>query len=129
MTFTGNNRTHMIRIPEGGRFEFRLPDGAANPYLMPAAILAAGLDGIARKADPRQGARHQHVHRGPQGAGGDEEAAAQSPRRDPSHRRLKVLRRELGAEFVDAYVKLKTAEWNDFTRHLTDWERKNTLDC
>ena len=88
VTFTGNNRTHMIRIPEAGRFEFRLPDGAANPYLLPAAILAAGLDGIARKADPGKRARHQHVHRGPQGAGGHEEAAAQPPRRAPPHRRL-----------------------------------------
>ena len=44
VTYGGNNRTHMIRIPEAGRFEFRLADGAANPYLMQAAILAAGLD-------------------------------------------------------------------------------------
>ena len=33
VTFTGNNRTHMVRIPEAGRFELRLADGAANPYL------------------------------------------------------------------------------------------------
>ena len=37
MTYAGNNRTHMIRIPEAGRFEFRLADGAANPYLLQAA--------------------------------------------------------------------------------------------
>ena len=52
ITYAGNNRTHMIRIPEGGRFEFRLADGATNPYLLPAAMLAAGLDGIARSLDP-----------------------------------------------------------------------------
>src|ERR1700724_1526432 len=52
ITYSGNNRTHMIRIPEPGRFELRLPDGSANPYLLPAAILAAGLDGIAGKKDP-----------------------------------------------------------------------------
>jgi glutamine synthetase len=52
VTYSGNNRTHMIRIPDSGRFEFRLADGAANPYLMPAAVLAAGLDGIANKRDP-----------------------------------------------------------------------------
>src|SRR5690606_23066244 len=46
VTYSGNNRTHMIRVPEAGRFELRLMDGAANPYLMQAAILAAGLDGI-----------------------------------------------------------------------------------
>ena len=46
--------THMIRIPDIGRFEFRLPDGAVNPYLLPAAIIAAGLDGIDRKLDPKE---------------------------------------------------------------------------
>ena len=50
--YSGNNRTHMIRIPEPGRFELRLPDGAANPYLLQAAILNAGLDGIANRRDP-----------------------------------------------------------------------------
>jgi len=52
VTWTGNNRTHMIRVPEGDRFELRLADGATNPYLMPAAVLAAGLDGIDNNRDP-----------------------------------------------------------------------------
>ena len=52
VTYTGNNRTHMIRIPDAGRFEFRLGDGAANPYAMQAAVLTAGLEGIAQKRDP-----------------------------------------------------------------------------
>ena len=52
VTWTGNNRTHMVRVPGKGRFELRLPDGAANPYLLQAVIIAAGLDGISSKADP-----------------------------------------------------------------------------
>ena len=32
-------------------------------------------------------------------------------------------------EFVDSYVKLKNREWNDYSRHLTEWERAATLDC
>ena len=52
VTYAGNNRTHMIRIPGSGRFELRLADGAANPYLLPAALLVAGLDGIAKGIDP-----------------------------------------------------------------------------
>ena len=40
-----------------------------------------------------------------------------------------LLRRELGDEFVDSYVKLKNREWNDYSRHLTEWERAATLDC
>jgi glutamine synthetase len=42
----------MIRIPDTGRFEFRLADGAANPYAMQAAMLVAGLDGIQNGRDP-----------------------------------------------------------------------------
>ena len=49
ISYTGNNRTHMIRIPDQGRFELRLMDGAANPYLLQAGIIAAGLEGIIRK--------------------------------------------------------------------------------
>ncbi len=52
VTWTGNNRTHMIRVPGPGRFELRLPDGAANPYLLQAVIIAAGLDGLRHRCDP-----------------------------------------------------------------------------
>lgn len=50
--FGGNNRTQMIRVPEPDRLEVRLGDGAANPYLMFAAMLACGLDGIDNQIDP-----------------------------------------------------------------------------
>ena len=52
VTWTGNNRTHMVRVPGPGRFELRLPDGAVNPYLLQAVIIATGLDGIRTNADP-----------------------------------------------------------------------------
>jgi glutamine synthetase len=52
ITYGGNNRTHMVRIPDDQRIELRLGDGAANPYLLQAAVLAAGLDGIERRLDP-----------------------------------------------------------------------------
>ena len=119
----------MIRIPDGGRIEFRLADGAANPYLLPAAT--------ARRR-PR---RHPQPRRDPgkrldinmytEGAHGQgrQAAAAQPPRRAPRPRRESGLPRRLGDEFVSAYLKLKHAEWNDYARHLTDWERQTTLDC
>ncbi len=50
--YGGNNRTQMIRVPEPDRIEVRLGDGAANPYLMFAAMLACGLDGIDNEMDP-----------------------------------------------------------------------------
>src|SRR6202023_2142696 len=54
VTYGGSNRTQMIRIPSPGRFEIRVVDGAANPYLAFAGIIAAGLDGIEQKMDPGQ---------------------------------------------------------------------------
>ena len=52
VAYGGNNRTHMVRIPDRGRFELRLMDGAANPYLMQAGVLEAGLDGVEYERDP-----------------------------------------------------------------------------
>ena len=42
----------MVRVPGPGRFELRLPDGAVNPYLLQAVVIAAGLNGLKTKADP-----------------------------------------------------------------------------
>lgn len=51
-TYGGNNRTQMLRIPDGGRIENRGCDGSANPYLALTVMLAAGLDGVDRGLDP-----------------------------------------------------------------------------
>jgi glutamine synthetase len=128
VTYGGNNRTHMVRIPEPGRFELRLMDGASNPYLLQAGVLAAGLDGIAEKRDPgkrldinmyEQGHTLKDVRRLPLNLLDALRALDGS----------KTLRGALGAEFVDSYLKLRMADWNDYTRHLTQWERDRTLDC
>ncbi|MBY0305520.1 MAG: type III glutamate--ammonia ligase [Sphingomonas sp.] len=127
VTWTGNNRTHMIRVPEGDRFELRLADGAVNPYLMPAAVLAAGLDGMAQARDP--GPRldinmYTDGHTVP-------DAKKLPLNLLDALRALEgssVLREALGS-LVPAYLKLKHVEWNDYARHLTQWERDTTLDC
>jgi glutamine synthetase type III len=127
VTWTGNNRTHMVRVPGKGRFELRLPDGAANPYLLQAVIIAAGLSGIHKKADP--GKRldidmYQHGH-----------TVTDAPklplnlldalRNFDNDVELKQM---LGEEFSNAYLKMKKTEWNAYCSHLTQWERDNTLD-
>ena len=127
VTWTGNNRTHMVRVPGKGRFELRLPDGAANPYLLQAVIIAAGLSGIHKKADP--GKRldidmYQHGH-----------TVTDAPklplnlldalRNFDNDAELKQM---LGEEFSNAYLKMKKTEWNAYCSHLTQWERDNTLD-
>ncbi|MBI1385021.1 MAG: type III glutamate--ammonia ligase [Rhizobiales bacterium] len=128
VTYGGNNRTHMVRIPDAGRIEFRLPDGAANPYLMPAALMAAGMDGIENARDP---GKRLDINMYTEGH--KVEGAKKLPLNLlDAIRELSgngAIRARLGGELMDAYVKLKTAEWNDFTRHMTTWERDRTLDC
>jgi glutamine synthetase type III len=127
ITWTGNNRTHMVRVPGPGRFELRLPDGAANPYLLQAAILAAGIDGITTKADP--GKRYDidmyaegHKVKGAPKLPLNLLDALRAFEKD------RGLRGALGEEFSDSYLKLKNQEWNSYAQHFTEWERANTLD-
>ena len=127
VTWTGNNRTHMVRVPGKGRFELRLPDGAANPYLMQAVIVAAGLDGIHSKADP--GKRYDiDMYQ----MGHTVTDAPKLPlnlldalRNFDADESLKAA---LGNDFSAAYLKLKRQEWNSYASHLTQWERDHTLD-
>jgi glutamine synthetase len=128
ITYTGNNRTHMIRIPEPGRFEFRLPDGSANPYLLQAAILAAGLDGIAGKKDP---GKRLDINMYTEGhtVKGAKKLPLNLLDALRAFEASKLFKTAFGDEFVSAYVKLKTDNWNDYMRHLTKWELETTLDC
>ena len=127
ISYTGNNRTHMIRIPEGDRLELRLADGAVNPYLLQAAALAAGLDGMDNARDP---GKRLDINMYTQGH------LAPDVERLPLN--LLDALRALDASdvlkaampgFIPSYLKLKMQEWNSFTSHLSDWERAATLDC
>ncbi len=128
VTYSGNNRTHMVRIPEPGRFEMRLADGAVNPYLLQASILAAGLDGIANKTDP---GKRLDINMYTDGH------TVKDAKRLPLNlldalRALEAsstLKTSLGESFVHSYTKLKHGEWNAFSAYLSDWERQATLDC
>ena len=127
VTWTGNNRTHMVRVPGPGRFELRLPDGAVNPYLLQAVIIAAGLSGIRSKADP--GKRHD-INMYAEG-----HAITDAPKLPLNM--LDALRQyeqdgelveTMGTEFSKAYLKLKHQEWNSFVSHFSNWEKIHTLD-
>jgi glutamine synthetase len=128
VTYSGNNRTHMVRIPDPGRFEFRLMDGAANPYLLQAGLLAAGLDGMANKRDPGKRLDINMYTEGHK-AKGLKKLPLNLLDALRAFDASKVLRAGLGDGFVDSYLKLKNAEWNDYCRHMTPWERDHTLDC
>jgi glutamate---methylamine ligase len=128
VTYGGNNRTHMVRVPDEGRFEFRQADGAANPYLLMAGLLAAGLDGIENQTSPGKRLDIDMYADGHKVSGAKKLPlylidAVRAFAKD------KVLCAALGDEFSNAYIKLKTNDWNRYSQHLTQWERDTTLDC
>ena len=135
ISYTGNNRTHMIRIPDPGRFELRLMDGSANPYLLQAGVLASGLDGIKYKIDPgkplncnmyKDYKKYPNLPKLPN----DLEDALKKL----NNKKIKNL---FGEKVINSYLKLKNSELNDFkekdkfdkTKSITKWEKANTLDC
>ena len=136
ISYTGNNRTHMIRIPDPGRFELRLMDGSANPYLLQASILAAGLDGIKNKINPgnplycnmyEDFAKYPDLPKLP-----NELDQSLSQLKDN-----KSMNEAFGSDVISSYVKLRNTEIKEFkskesfdkAKAVTKWEKDNTLDC
>ena len=126
-TWSDNNRTHMVRIPDPGRFEFRLADGAVNRYLLHPGIIAAGRDGIDNDRSPGK----------PSFVDMYVEGHKVRARRLPLYLLDAVrafdgdnaLKATLGDSFSASYVKLKMQEWDEYSKHLTEWERTTTQDC
>ena len=126
-TWSGNNRTHMVRVPAPGRFELRLPDGAANPYLLQAVIIAAGIDGINNRTNPGKRLDIDMYA---------DSQKMRSVKKLPLNlldalrvfERNKILKLSLGEEFSKAYISLKEDEWNSYASHFSTWEKENTID-
>jgi glutamine synthetase len=118
----------MIRIPGPGRIELRLPDGSANPYLLPAAVLHAGLDGVESGATP---GKRLDVDMYANAV----ECDAPQPLPDNLLEALRALQvapglaASLGEPFVAAYLKLKLAEWRSYSSQTSAWELAHTFDC
>ena len=136
ISYTGNNRTHMIRIPDPGRFELRLMDGSANPYLLQASVLAAGLYGLKNKIDPGKPLDCNMYT--------DYEKYPDLPKLpDELDQSLELLKdnkemnNAFGEETIESYIKLRNSEIKEFkskgnfdkTKPVTKWEKDNTLDC
>jgi len=136
ISYSGNNRTHMIRVPDPGRFELRLMDGSSNPYLLQAGVIAAGLEGLNNRTDPGEPLscnmytdykNYSHLKRLP-----DEIEDSIKELEDS-----KELKEAFGEDVINSYIKLKKEEIDEFNRQesfnkkdpITEWERKNTLDC
>ena len=142
ISYGGNNRTHMLRVPmlrpevegsakpgEGAylssaRWECRAVDPAMNPYLAAAMMLGAGLNGIEEDLDPGDPLDINMYELG------DDElrkrGVEELPRTlleaieafdaDPLSEQV------MGSDLKKSYVELKSGEWWDYHNHVSDWE-------
>ena len=125
--YGGNNRTTMLRIPDGGRVEHRGVDGGASPHLASAAILAAGIDGIRREIDPGKSMEEMNTYTmsAKELADFDPlpatlwEAANELEQSD-------VMRKAMGSgphgDFVDFFAEEKRKEFAMYHNQVTQWE-------
>jgi glutamine synthetase len=128
VTYGGNNRTQMIRVPDGNRIELRLVDGLANPYLALTGVLAAGLDGVDRGLDPGEPNTENLFDLSPSQVG--ERGMVQLP---PTLAHAAdelaadaVLREGFGkvpgGTYADYYAAVKRAEFAEYHAEVSAWE-------
>ncbi|MFZ0172379.1 MAG: type III glutamate--ammonia ligase [Acidimicrobiales bacterium] len=132
-SYGGNNRTQMLRVPEGGRVENRACDGAANPYLAMAVQLAAGLDGIDRALDPGE-PNSDNLYT----LSAEEVAARGITTMPPTLLHAvdelvndDVLRSVLGktpdGDYIDYFAKVKRQEFQAWHSQVSEWEVERYL--
>ena len=134
ISYGNNNRTQMLRIPGPGRIEDRTVDGSCNPYLAATAVLAAGLDGMERGLDAGAPTSELNLHElsaAEREGLGIEMLPANLLDAMRELERDDVLRAALGScgreDYVDYYVSIKKAEWEQAHNQVTDWELKRYL--
>lgn len=123
ISYGNNNRSTMVRIPYG-RLELRLPDGGCNPYLTTAAVIAAGLDGVERELDAGKGNAdnlydYSTAELKQHGIGILPQNLNEAIRALEDD---KVLRDALGNGLTEEFINLKTMEWVEYQRHVSEWE-------
>jgi glutamine synthetase len=129
VTYGVSNRTQMVRIPGPGRIENRVVDGAANPYLATAAMLAAGLDGIENKIDPGQ-ANSDNLYEMP-----EHELRRRNITCLPTTLQEavdcfecdEVLQKAVGKDYAAYYADVKREEWRQYHQSISEWERQRYL--
>jgi glutamine synthetase len=128
ISYGDNNRSALVRVPKG-RLELRLPDGACNPYLATAAVIAAGLDGIENELDPGEPqndnlyllSKAELADRGIDILPQNLSLAVDALEKDS------VIRSALGP-VIDTFVDLKRTEWAEYMRHVSEWELKRYVE-
>lgn len=133
IAWSAANRSPLIRIPavrgKGVRVELRSPDPSANPYLVLAVCLAAGLEGIREQIQPPDSV-DQNIYEMSEEA---REAAGIRPLPRSLQEALweldkdELVKGTLGEKFSKAYLQAKTAEWRQYADQVTAWELEQYL--
>ncbi|MFW9847623.1 MAG: glutamine synthetase family protein [Candidatus Thorarchaeota archaeon] len=130
------NRTALIRVPlfnisRKAAIEFRSPDSMTNPYLLFAAILAAGMDGINRSLTPPE-PRSEDIF-----SLTDEERDELGIKALPANlgdaldalENDEIIIDALGSDIIERFITIKRKEWNDYLSEIvTEWEWENYSD-
>lgn len=121
LSYGGNNRTHMIRIPDKGRFECRLVDGSATLYLAQAGLLAAGLEGVNKHLSAGERLDENMFVRGSEFTN----LAILPSSLLEALRALEqdeLLMQTLGEAAAKTYLDFRYQEWDVHNAQVTDWE-------
>ncbi|HYX85264.1 MAG TPA: glutamine synthetase family protein [Gaiellales bacterium] len=121
------DRSALLRIKGGSagtrHVENRAPTGLCNPYLVGAALLAAGLNGV-----------EEELELEPAAATPAEQDPSKAPLPTTVHESLQALESDeklvdaLGRDFVTAYTTMRRYELQRFDDHVTDWERQEYIE-
>ena len=137
VTWAAMNRSALLRVPkwfkaksEASRIELRCPDPACNPYLAFAVMLAAGLDGIENNLEPPEPVEEDIYQLD------DESRVSRKIDVLPSSltdalwhlKKDKLMRETLGEHLFERYIDVKSTEWDEFKKQVTNWELDTYLD-
>jgi glutamine synthetase len=131
------NRSALIRIPSARpgkestvRAELRCPDPSANPYLAITVMLAAALDGIDNNmpgSDPLNEVNVYELAQDERQTMGIVELPGSLAEALQELDQDDVLKDALGPVILEAFLRAKWAEWNEYITTVTDWEVQRYL--
>ena len=123
LSWSGDDRTHAVRIPDKDRIEYRIPDGSANPYLLQLGVMSAGMTGITEHIDPGK-AKTAYSYEG---------TLTEYPHNIEKSLTLlentHAMREYIGDELATGLIKLRRQQLQHYNSVVSTWEHMSTLDC
>ena len=129
ISWASKNRSPLVRIPDAEeintRLEMRSADPTANPYLLLAACLSAGLNGIKEAKKPMapitsnvfEMSEEERAKRGIKPLPSTLHNAVKAFKADP------LIQKALGEHLTQSFIDSKNLEWAKYNQSVSDWER------